>query len=384
MTLRFSTKRAWCANEALMDMLMIEVLARGVAIGALAALGAGLWTGGAGQPVRLAGVLFCIGVIAYTINSSPQLRHAAGGILPLFHFFALGGTGLFWLFIVALFEDRPVSALTLAPAFLMTAIGVIGIATTGALQQGVWVFHNVVEAAFSGHALYVIVRSWRGDLVEARRRLRGPFLAVVTLYVITLSGFEIAEILGQDAPWHRLLGGVSLAVYCLAGAIVFLQARTELFGAARPARAPAVGLDAGERATLDRLGGLMEAGAWRREGLTIGELAEQAGVPEHRLRPADQRPPRLPQLRRLRERPPHRGRQGLARGPSAGASISGYDRVRPRLRFARAVQPRLQGRRRPDANAMAAPGALAESGKPWLIPETNSLFRPRRELFALP
>ena len=246
MTLRFSTKRAWCANEALMDMLMIEVLARGVAIGALAALGAGLWTGGAGQPVRLAGVLFCIGVIAYTINSSPQLRHAAGGILPLFHFFALGGTGLFWLFIVALFEDRPVSALTLAPAFLMTAIGVIGIATTGALQQGVWVFHNVVEAAFSGHALYVIVRSWRGDLVEARRRLRGPFLAVVTLYVITLSGFEIAEILGQDAPWHRLLGGVSLAVYCLAGAIVFLQARTELFGAARPAPAPADGLDAGE------------------------------------------------------------------------------------------------------------------------------------------
>lgn len=263
---------------------MIEVLARGVAIGALTALGAGLWTGGAGQPVRLAGALFCIGVIAYTINSSPQLRHAAGWTLPLFHFFALGGTGLFWLFIVALFEDRPVSALTLAPTLLLTGIGVLGIAATGPPQQGVWVFHNMVEAALSGHALYVVVRSWRGDLVEARRRLRGPFLAVVTLYVITLSGFEIAEILGQDAPWHRLLGGVSLAVYCLAGAIVFLQARTELFGAARLPPAQADGLDAGDRATLERLNGLMEAGAWRREGLTIGELAEQAGVPEHRLR----------------------------------------------------------------------------------------------------
>jgi AraC-like DNA-binding protein len=29
----------------------------------------------------------------------------------------------------------------------------------------------------------------------------------------------------------------------------------------------------------------MAAGVWRREGLTIGDLAAEVGVPEHRLRP---------------------------------------------------------------------------------------------------
>ncbi len=161
---------------------MIEVLARGVAIGALAALGAGFWTGGAGQPVRLAGVLFCIGVIAYTINSSPQLRHAAGWTLPLFHFFALGGAGLFWLFIVTLFEDRPVSPLTLAPAWPADRDRRPRHRSQRPLQQGVWIVHNLVEVALSVHALYVIyaagaaiwsrraaacaARSWRRDALR--------------------------------------------------------------------------------------------------------------------------------------------------------------------------------------------------------------------------
>lgn len=272
------------------DMTMLEIMSRGVAIGAMAALGFGLWAGRAGQPARLAGPLFSFSVLAYVINSSPLLTHAFGAALMIpIHFAALGGTGLFWLFIVALFEDRAVSPHTLIPWALLTGIGLIGWFAPRPVQEPVWLIHNLVEAGFAAHALYLIWRSWRGDLVEARRRLRGPFLAVVTVYVMTLSGFEIAEELGIFEPWFRLLGGASLALYCSAGAFVFLRARGELFGVAEPARAPVLKsdiLDSGDRATLAKLNALMGEGeAWRREGLTIGALAEEVGVPEHRLRP---------------------------------------------------------------------------------------------------
>ena len=269
------------------ELISLELLARGIAIGALVALAAGLGRGGAARSARLAGILFCAGVIAYVINSSPQLTQAFGAaVMAPIHFAALGGVGLFWLLIVTLFEDRAVNPRTLAPWALLTSIGLIGWFGPQSAQATVWLIHNLVEAGFAAHALYTIWRSWRGDLVEARRRLRGPFLAVVTLYVLTLSGFEIAEGMGVFHDWFRLLGGVSLALYCSAGAAVFLSAREALFGAAVHAAVEEPGLGAGDRAALGKLDALMGEGeAWRREGLTIGELAEQAGVPEHRLRP---------------------------------------------------------------------------------------------------
>ena len=270
------------------ELIALENLARGIAIGALVALAAGLWSGGAKGPARLAGLLFCAAVIAYAINSSPQLTQALGPAMPPIHFAALGGTGLFWLFIVALFEDRAVNARTLAPWGLLTAVGLVGATAPRPLANQVWLLHNLVEAGFAAHALYVIWSSWRGDLVEARRRLRGPFLAVVTLYVMTLSAFEIAEGLGFFRDWFRLLGGASLALYCSAGAAVFLQARAALFGAAAPAPATPTthdALDAGDRQMMARLDDLMDKQEiWRREGLTIGALAEEMGAPEHRLR----------------------------------------------------------------------------------------------------
>jgi AraC-like DNA-binding protein len=264
-----------------MDALLLEIMARGIAIGAMVAVGAGLWAGNGGAHARIAGVLFTIGVIAYAINSSAPLRHAIGPVLPLVHFLAFAGAGSFWLFVTTLFEDRPLTWLRFAPIFVLTGLGIIGQVVRGG---GVWIVHNLVEAALAVHALYVIARSWRGDLVEARRRLRGPFLAAAVLFTLFLSGAEIGQILGYDAWWNSLAFAMSLALFCVAGATVFLVAKPELFGAAAAPTPLSDGLDSGDRATLERLNALMADGAWRREGLTIGGLAETVGVPEHRLR----------------------------------------------------------------------------------------------------
>ncbi|MEQ1692148.1 MAG: helix-turn-helix domain-containing protein, partial [Gemmatimonas sp.] len=129
-------------------------------------------------------------------------------------------------------------------------------------------------------------RAARHRFVEARRRLRGPVLGVVTIYVAALSGFEIAEGLGLRQHWFDLAGSAALAFMCGLGAMAFLEAQPSLFGSATPpAAVPSDGLDAGDRLVLTKLESLMAEGeAWKREGLTIGALAEDVGAPEHKLR----------------------------------------------------------------------------------------------------
>ncbi|HYD89673.1 MAG TPA: helix-turn-helix domain-containing protein [Vitreimonas sp.] len=265
---------------------VIELLLRGIAIGALAATAVGLWRGGHGQPARIAGVLLALGVAAYALQSSPAAHDAIRPIAPIVHFLALGGGGLFWLFVVTVFGDRQLTVWTLAPFLLLTALGLVGWLTPPPTDGPIWVVHNLIEGGLAAHALLVVARSWRGDLVEARRRLRGPFLAVVTLFVLVLTSLEIGEVFGVSAAWYPLAGAAALAFFCTLGAMVFLHADAALFGAVKDAEArEGDTLDAGERHLLDRLTAAMEREeAWRREGLTIGALAEAVGAPEHQLR----------------------------------------------------------------------------------------------------
>ena len=265
-----------------------ELLLRGIAIGALAASGVAFFRAGTNQALRIAGPLFFMSTIAYVVNSSHILRPMLGSAVAPFTFLSLGGGGLFWLFIVTLFQDRVISLKTLAPALVLTLVGLVGVLTNSPVRNGVWIVHNLIEIALSLHALFVIYDSWRGDLVEARRRLRGPFLGIVSFYTIAMSSVEIGESVGVEAWWYSLAGGGLLALLCLAGCFVFLQTNVAIFGAAVPAKVLPLDeprVDAGDRLTLAKLAEVMgRDGVWKDEGLTIGTLAEKVGVPEHRLR----------------------------------------------------------------------------------------------------
>ncbi|MEZ5961235.1 MAG: helix-turn-helix domain-containing protein [Hyphomonadaceae bacterium] len=266
-------------------VLVWELILRGFAIGALASIGAGLWRSGR-PPIRWAGVLMAVSTAAYVLNSHQRIREALGDGLATapVHFLALGGAGWFWLFIVTLFQDRPISLRTLAPGIILTVVGLAGWITRQQMSSPLWIGHNLIEAAFSSYALFVIATSWRDDLVESRRRLRAPVLTIVTFYVIALSGFEIAEGIGLRQPWFDLAGSAALAFMCGLGAAAFVQAQPDLFGAA-VVPASTDNLDAGDRLLLTKLEAIMAEGeAWKREGLTIGALAEEVGAPEHKLR----------------------------------------------------------------------------------------------------
>lgn len=267
-----------------MDASTLEILFRGIAVGALAAMGFSFWRDGAGRPIRAAGVLFCIGTASYALNSCQALISALGWFIWPVHIFAIGGGALFWLFIITLFEDRPLSRLTLAPWGVMTVVGIIALFSQPPLRNAMWILHNVLQASLAVHALVVIARSWRDDLVEARRRLRGPLLAAVCGFSIAISLVQVAQSLGVAFWWFDLASGVALAFFTVVGAAVFLRANSQVFGAA--VRAPLEDpLTPADRAALAKLEAAMGPGeAWRREGLTIGALAEEVGAPEHRLR----------------------------------------------------------------------------------------------------
>ena len=174
----------------------------------------------------------------------------------------------------------------MTPIGVMMAVGLIGAILPRPVTNGVWIIHNLLEVVLVLHVIRIIWRSWGGDLVEARRSLRGPFMVVVAVYCIILSGFEIAASLGFNPAWGPLAQAASLAAMNLAGAFTFLQGRPDRFE--RPARAEGLTGEAvgpQDRPVLARLQAIMaETDLWRREGLTIGQLASEVGAPEHRLR----------------------------------------------------------------------------------------------------
>lgn len=264
----------------------IETLLRGIAIGALVATAWALMQNSSSRPARVSGGLLCLSILAYILNSSLALRELAGPLQPVIQLLSFGGVGAFWLFVSTLFEDRRIDLFALAPWMALTSLGLLAWLLPGGAQSGKWIVHNLAEAAVTGHALFVIYRSWRGDLVDARRQLRGPFLAGVALFIVVLSAFEIGEDAGIRADWYPLAGAAALAFFCAVGAAVMLTARQELFAPVRPAPAPiASDVTAADRAEIARLTAFVrEQQAWRREGLTIGDLAADVRIPEHRLR----------------------------------------------------------------------------------------------------
>jgi AraC-like DNA-binding protein len=140
------------------------------------------------------------------------------------------------------------------------------------------------------HAAVVIARGWSGDLLEGRRRLRALVLGFAALFAMAEVLLAFAVRLSPHGPWRYFvvggpIGGATMTAVAVAVAALFLEAQLAMFGVARRAAAGPDGrAEAVERVMLEKLNALMAAGGWRREGLTIGQLAGELGEPEHRLR----------------------------------------------------------------------------------------------------
>lgn len=121
------------------------------------------------------------------------------------------GAGLFWAFATELFGDRSrLEPARFLPAALLLASGVAAALARGTPRDGLWLAHDLFGAALMVHVLIVVWSGWRNDLVESRRRLRGPILIAAALYGVAVIAVETSEIFWGPAIALSPLAAVTL------------------------------------------------------------------------------------------------------------------------------------------------------------------------------
>jgi AraC-like DNA-binding protein len=253
-----------------------------------------------GSTVACLGAALAVGAAASAIGSAPTFRppFTWWGLLVL----ALsGGTPVvFWLWARAAFDDDFV---------LRRWHGGLWAVMTG-LQFSVagwslWPTHHLaIDRMLSltslGLALLAAgqtLATWRTDLVAGRRRLRLVVLIGVSAYIAIAAAANLSSTpsmflppMASVANAFGLFSLVGFSAWNLLGAAdaqgsILPPATADAPVSARAMASDAAGKPAVEQALLRRLERLMVVErAYRREGLTIGSLSAELGVPEYRLR----------------------------------------------------------------------------------------------------
>lgn len=189
---------------------------------------------------------------------------------------------LIWLFGHALlidgFQPRPVHWLIALLFWLGPVLVWAG------LQRGLWGwFTGVLPFAVLGHLVLVALAGLADDLVPGRRqaRLLLPAMLIATALVSALS-----ELLNDPERADLLRAGLSglPGLLVLAAWLLRADPLALAFPAATPA-VPAPRLDPRDADLAARLASAMtKEQLWRREGLSIDQLAGHLGTPAHRLR----------------------------------------------------------------------------------------------------
>lgn len=277
---------------------LVDLLLRGAGLGLLVLLGVRLL-----QPPRGLNRLLCLGlalgVAGYLLTSGgfdAQMPMAVR--LPLVILATLA-PALFWLFGQALFDDdwhwQRWHAL---PILLLTVIPLLWLASPSSplVRQSLQWSQHLLAGLLIGHVLWLTWRDRNSDLLPQRRLLRFWLGPGIGLYILTILMFELGYPQGDEPAWLSLLNllGISLATLWLS---LNLQTLLDLL---TPAQTPtnnfANDQNNSDRTTaadsmdnqapaLQRLQQAMQdQQLWRRETLSVADLARHLGLAEYRLR----------------------------------------------------------------------------------------------------
>lgn len=230
------------------------------------------------------GIGFTLSIFCYVIIESRMIQSS----IALVHIFMIGAICtpvLFWLLAQAIFEDHFKLSRSVIGWFLLQIVPHIFICAMFAptwIAQFSKIIAGFVSFGFVLAGLYTALRTKQGDLVDSRLKFRNVFIIVTaTLIGVTI----IVEAVPIDKE-----------------AIVILQVlqRVSIFGITLYFIVNNFGLRSGfffneiakpKTPTQDdpqlnsKLQALIEGQkVYRKEGLTIGELAEQMSEQEYRLR----------------------------------------------------------------------------------------------------
>jgi AraC-like DNA-binding protein len=289
-------------------VLVWDLLLRGAVGGVLGFHLIHLAMPGPRAATRTALAVFTLSLIAYLFCQRSELLFMLPRPLALVTL-ALCTSGTAWLWLAArgLFDDRfALTAPLLGAPIALMLIGLVeNVPQLDAARAGLprpesgvlEHLHALAMLGFTAAALWEVARGWRDDLVEPRRAVRrwaalgiGVYAAVALVVELAVRGRPVGALL---PALHVLgIGSVALALAVLVarrslGAILGLPSEPETpIPAADGPTAPVA--DRPAAATSPAMARLIRAmteeHAYRREGLTLAELARTLDIGEAALR----------------------------------------------------------------------------------------------------
>lgn len=286
-------------------VLVWDLLLRGAVGGVLGFHLIHLALPGPRAATRTALAVFTLSLIAYLFCQRSELLFLLPRPLALVTL-ALCTSSTAWLWLAArgLFDDHfALTAPVLAPPIALMVLGLtenvpqLDAALAGLPRpEGGMLehLHALAMLGFTAAALWEVARGWRDDLVEPRRAVRrwaalgiGVYAAVALVVELAVRGSPVGALL---PALHVLgIGSVALALAVLVarrslGSILGLPLKPET-----PSQVPDAPVAdrpaAASSPTMARLiRAMTEQQAYRREGLTLAELAKTLDVGEAALR----------------------------------------------------------------------------------------------------
>lgn len=238
------------------------------------------------QAAAIFGSLFFAGAGVYCIVALPIMVEMLGGYIVPAKLLGVMAPAFFWLFIQALHNDNFTFKWWMAIPPLIIAVSYLICVPVPALKPASKIVQVSMVALLMAHAVFAVRHGIADDLVPSRRQFARTMAWLVPMMAAAIMGIEILEVLETQHPMARSV----VAILSLAMAVTLTTSvssiRKTLLPPPQQARTTVQdeGLSAADRIDLGRLRDLMEEGAYLNPGLSIGELAGQMNVPEHRLR----------------------------------------------------------------------------------------------------
>jgi AraC-like DNA-binding protein len=244
---------------------------------------------------RAFGAALCLGAASYVAFAGVSLSRGGASWTWPFLLLAVEVPFFFYGWTTSIVDDEfRLSPLAVGGAALLLVIGVLGMMTDHQRSSVITItLHSVLGIGFVISALVNVLRGWRQDLLEARRRLRAVIVILCGGYSIAIMAVEVVLAGKPPNAELALLNSISLAaLLCgLACAVLDLGTKAQAaFGWTAPVPGPVVepaqvtARDR-EQEIVERLNDLMTKGAaYRKADLTVASLAARLGIAEKKLR----------------------------------------------------------------------------------------------------
>ena len=267
--------------------LLLEALLRGATAGILLVSASLFARGAKGLGVELLGAAFFVATAAYTIISSPAFFEAVGPLQLPFVALATLNSVFFWWFATALFDDDfRWESWRFIPLGLIAGLFILRTFTSQLVpgtQDGNLIQQAIVVSMIL-HVLWLVLAHRHDDLVERRRAFRLVFSVLAGLFGLIIAVGEIAIGEGPPPPTITLWHAFTLLALTFGLAVWILPPVRFLERVEPVSTTTSSNITPQEQADLKVLTRCMEEGAYRQERLTIGTLASEVNLPEHRLR----------------------------------------------------------------------------------------------------